>query len=83
MSERVLLTLIGLWAIGLPVAGCAHAPPAAGCMAHVPPAPAAYPDDSLPAGPAAIVTRYQLRTAANEARKARLAILEPVVNACR
>lgn len=50
--------------------------------ADVPDAPATYADDGLDqvADP---VERIQRRAAANQQRKARLAVIEPVVKSCR
>lgn len=48
-----------------------------------PPPPAGYADDDLPAGPAHLVDRFKLRSSANEARKGRLALVEPVISKCR
>lgn len=94
MSRR--LAFLGPLAFGLALAGCAHRPEPRietviakvpvrePCVpADTPPAPAAYPDDALPAGPEHLVDRYRLRGAGNEARKARLATLEPIIAACR
>jgi hypothetical protein len=45
--------------------------------------PASYPDARLPTAAEAIAERFQLIAAANEARKARLALIEPIVAGCR
>lgn len=50
---------------------------------EVPPPPASYADDVLPTDPAAAAERYRLTAAASQQRKARLAILEPVIAGCR
>jgi hypothetical protein len=75
--------------------GCAHTPAPrvetvtvkvpiiAACVpASLPPAPA-YADAHLPRGAEHLVDRYRLGASANEARKARLAVVEPVIAACR
>lgn len=51
--------------------------------ADFPPAPAGYADDHPPQGAAHLVDRFRLGAAANAARKARLAVVEPVVEHCR
>jgi hypothetical protein len=48
-----------------------------------PEAPRAYADDALPTAPDAAAERYRQIAAANEQRKARLALAEPVVAGCR
>lgn len=50
--------------------------------ADLPAAPATYPDDALTASSPAD-ERFRLNAAANQARKARLAIVEPVIQTCR
>jgi hypothetical protein len=91
------LTVLGIvCAAFLCLGGCASRPPStirtqlvdiaihAPCTpADVPKAPAGYADDVVPKGAAGIVTRYRLGAEANAQRKARLAIVEPVVEACR
>ncbi len=42
-----------------------------------------YPDANLPSEPTMAAERYRLIAAANERRKARLAVVEPVLAACR
>jgi hypothetical protein len=49
----------------------------------LPEAPAAYADDALPIAQDAAPERYRQIAAANEQRRARLALLEPVVAGCR
>jgi len=49
----------------------------------VPGAPSSYPDDNLPSAPELAAERYRLTAAANERRRARLSVLEPVVASCR
>lgn len=96
MSPRLWLTWLALTnAAFILLGGCATVEPTlrgtvarvpihAACVpAKVPPRPAGYADDNLPRGAANLVTRYRLGASANEARKARLAILEPVIEACR
>lgn len=88
--------IAGVGIMILMLSACAHTPEPkivtrevkvpviAPCVsAAVPPAPTSYPDDHLPEGPAAVVDRYRLKLAANERRKARLAIIEPVIAGCR
>jgi hypothetical protein len=48
-----------------------------------PEAPAAYADDALSTALDAAAERYRQIAAANEQRKARLALAEPVVAGCR
>lgn len=48
-----------------------------------PKAPPGYADDTLPPGADHLVDRFRLRSSANEARKARLAVVEPVIASCR
>lgn len=48
-----------------------------------PPAPQTYADDALPTAPEAAAERYRQIAAANAQRKARLALVEPVIAACR
>lgn len=58
-------------------------PVATSCVpADVPPPPATYPDDAI-AQMSDPVDRTLARAAANQLRKARLAILEPVIKGCR
>lgn len=45
--------------------------------------PKAYADAVLPTGAEAVAQRFQFIAAANEQRKARLALLEPILPACR
>ena len=90
-----ILTVVAAGAMVLPLAACQTAgapkvvvkevsiPVVRPCIpAEVPPAPAAYADDGVEMA-ADPVERMQRRAAANLQRKARLAILEPVVAACR
>lgn len=59
-------------------------PVRAACVpADFPPAPRLYADDNLPTTPEAAPERYRQIAAANEQRRARLAVVEPVVAACR
>ena len=95
MTPRLWLAWLAVTSAAfLFLGGCAlipHRPPqptvvpiAVPCVpASVAPAPSSYADDNLPTGPAHIVDRYRLGASANEARKARLAIIEPVISACR
>lgn len=53
------------------------------CVPADTPAPVSYPDARLPTGAEAVAERFQFIAASNEARKARLAILEPIISACR
>ena len=45
--------------------------------------PKPYADANLPTAQEAIAERFQFIAAANEQRKARLAVLEPILSACR
>lgn len=51
--------------------------------ASVPSQPSSYPDDNLPTAAEAAAERYRLIAAANERRKARLAVVEPIISGCR
>jgi hypothetical protein len=50
---------------------------------ETPQPPASYPDDTQPKGPEHLAERLRNIAAANELRRGRLAILEPVIKACR
>lgn len=94
MSPRLRITL-GFWitAAFLFLGGCDKTlppPPTAlvpireACVpADFPKPPATYADDTLPPGADHLVDRFRLRSSANEARKARLAVVEPVIASCR
>lgn len=92
-----LAMIIAVVVICVALSGCAprtpHEPRLTPVVAKVPIAvscvpstigpPPAYADAALPAGSAALVDRYRLRGVASEQRKARLAVVEPIIAACR
>ena len=84
MRGWALALLLLLAACGTPRSNNVALPIRVGCMSeNVPPPPGSYPDDDLPTAKDAAADRYRLTAAANQRRKARLALLEPVIAACR
>lgn len=95
---RGILITPAIMTLALYLAACATAPAepkvrvveakvavAASCVPKDkdPGPPKPYADASLPTGAEAVAQRFKFIAAANEQRKARLAVLEPVLAACR